>query len=195
MHSGLSLFYLRKIPKGFPYEFCRYPATTDMRTRRLRRSPNEWRQAYLQSKADRLSRRERELDEEIKSSVADIIKETLKDFTAKFKEGFIRFFKGVHQENVISVIKEMHIDRDTADRLSQYGFHLMEDHTVGEILDRAETEDIRDALHNAGAGYRQIGHAEIEAVKNEMEKGVEMEQIVQSVAEQAAQKVVSRRHR
>ena len=150
---------------------------------------------YLQTLSAKLSRKEKELDEYIKRSVAEIIKEPFRDFFSQFKASFFSFFRREHQEEVFSVIQDMRIDSDTADRLFQYGFYRAGQYTVGEILEEARTEDIKEALYAAGAGYRQIGCEEIETVKNEMEKGADMEQIIQTVAEQASQKVVARRHR
>ena len=126
---------------------------------------------------------------------ADIIKNAFKDFFAKFKTTFFKRFDDKHQAEVISVIQEMPIDDVTADRLFKYGFSGAEKFTVGEILERAEAEDIKDALHEAGAGYRQIKMADIEAIKEGITNGENIDNLVSTIAEQASQRIVARRTR
>ena len=152
-------------------------------------------EVYLQSVSDKLNRRKKELDEEVKRSVADIIKDAFKDFFTKFKATFFKRFEGKHQAEVISVIQEMPIDDVTANRLFKYGFYDAEKFTVGEILERAEAEDIKDALHQAGAGYRQIKMADIDAIKNGLTQGENIDNLVSTIAMQASQRIVSRRTR
>lgn len=149
-------------------------------------------EVYLQSVSDKLDRRKKELDEEVKRSVADIIKDAFKNFFARFKATFFKRFEGKHQAEVISVIQEMPIDDITADRLFKYGFSGAEKFTVGEILERAEAEDIKDALHEAGAGYRQIKMADIDSVKASVDSGHSLEDIITEVAKEAANRVVGR---
>ena len=149
-------------------------------------------EVYLQSVSNKLDRRKKELDEEVKRSVADIIKDAFKDFFTKFKTTFFKRFEGKHQAEVISVIQEMPIDDVTAERLFKYGFYDAEKFTVGEILERAEAEDIKDALHEAGAGYRQIKMADIDSVKTSVDSGHYMEDIITEIAKDAACRVVGR---
>ena len=149
-------------------------------------------EAYLQSVSDKLNRRKKELDEEVKRSVADIIKDAFKDFFTKFKATFFKRFEGKHQAEVISVIQEMPIDDVTAERLFKYGFYDAEKFTVGEILERAEAEDIKDALHEAGAGYRQIKIADIDSVKASVDSGHPLEDIITEVAKDTACRIVGR---
>ena len=152
-------------------------------------------EVYLKSVSDKLNRRKAELDEEVKKSVADIIKDAFKDFFTKFKATFFKRFEGKHQSEVISVIQEMPIDDVTADRLFKYGFYDAEKFTVGEILERAEAEDIKDALHEAGANYRQIKMSNIEDVKNGLSEGQDMDALIHAVTEQVAQNIVRGRHK
>ena len=152
-------------------------------------------EVYLQTVSDKLNHRKKELDEEVKRSVADIIKDAFKDFFTKFKATFFKRFEGKHQAEVISVIQEMPIDDVTANRLFKYGFYDAEKFTVGEILERAEAEDIKDALHQAGAGYRQIKMADIDAIKNGLTQGENIDNLVSTIAMQASQRIVSRRTR
>ncbi len=149
-------------------------------------------EVYLKSVSDKLNRRKAEFDEEVKKSVADIIKDAFKDFFTKFKATFFKRFEGKHQSEVISVIQEMPIDDVTAERLFKYGFYDAEKFTVGEILERAEAEDIKDALHEAGAGYRQIKMADIDSVKTSVDSGHYMEDIITEIAKDAACRVVGR---
>lgn len=152
-------------------------------------------EVYLKSVSDKLNHRKAELDEEVKKSVADIIKDAFKDFFTKFKATFFKRFEGKHQSEVISVIQEMPIDDVTADRLFKYGFYDAEKFTVGEILERAEAEDIKDALHEAGANYRQIKMSNIEDVKNGLSEGQDMDALIHAVTEQVAQNIVRGRHK
>ena len=152
-------------------------------------------EVYLKSVSDKLNHRKAELDEEVKKSVADIIKDAFKDFFTKFKATFFKRFEGKHQSEVISVIQEMPIDDVTADRLFKYGFYDAEKFTVGEILERAEAEDIKDALHEAGANYRQIRMSNIEDVKNGLSEGQDMDALIHAVTEQVAQNIVRGRHK
>lgn len=152
-------------------------------------------EVYLKSVSDKLNRRKAEFDEEVKKSVADIIKDAFKDFFTKFKATFFKRFEGKHQSEVISVIQEMPIDDVTADRLFKYGFYDAEKFTVGEILERAEAEDIKDALHEAGANYRQIRMSNIEDVKNGLSEGQDMDALIHAVTEQVAQNIVRGRHK
>ena len=152
-------------------------------------------EVYLKSVSDKLNHRKAELDEEVKKSVADIIKDAFKDFFTKFKATFFKRFEGKHQSEVISVIQEMPIDDVTADRLFKYGFYDAEKFTVGEILERAEAEDIKDALHEAGANYRQIRMSNIEDVKNGLSEGQDMDALIHAVTEQVVQNIVRGRHK
>ena len=152
-------------------------------------------EVYLKSVSDKLNRRKAEFDEEVKKSVADIIKDAFKDFFTKFKATFFKRFEGKHQSEVISVIQEMPIDDVTADRLFKYGFYDAEKFTVGEILERAEAEDIKDALHEAGANYRQIRMSNIEDVKNGLSEGQDMDALIHAVTEQVVQNIVCGRHK
>lgn len=152
-------------------------------------------EVYLKSVSDKLNRRKAEFDEEVKKSVADIIKDAFKDFFTKFKATFFKRFEGKHQSEVISVIQEMPIDDVTADRLFKYGFYDAEKFTVGEILERAEAEDIKDALHEAGANYRQIRMSNIEDVKNGLSEGQDMDALIHAVTEQVLQNIVRGRHK
>ena len=63
---------------------------------------------------------------------------------------------------------------------------------MGEILERAEAEDIKDALHEAGAGYRQIKMADIDSVKSSVDSGHSLDDIITEVAKDAATRVVGR---
>lgn len=152
-------------------------------------------EVYLKSVSDKLNHRKAELDEEVKKSVADIIKDAFKDFFTKFKATFFKRFEGKHQSEVISVIQEMPIDDVTADRLFKYGFYDAEKFTVGEILERAEAEDIKDALHEAGTNYRQIRMSNIEDVKNGLSEGQDMDALIHAVTEQVVQNIVRGRHK
>ena len=152
-------------------------------------------EVYLKSVSDKLNRRKAEFDEEVKKSVADIIKDAFKDFFTKFKATFFNRFEGKHQSEVISVIQEMPSDDVTADRLFKYGFYDAEKFTVGEILERAEAEDIKDALHEAGANYRQIRMSNIEDVKNGLSEGQDMDALIHAVTEQVVQNIVRGRHK
>ncbi len=152
-------------------------------------------QVHLQALSKRLDKREKDLDEEVKRSVAEIIKDAFRDFFTQFKANFIRLFKGSKQESVISVIREMPIDSAAADRLFSYGFTSVRGLTVGDVLDRAESEDIREALHEAGAGYRQIRESDVDAVKEGLSKGADIEDIITVVAEQASERIVQHRSR
>ncbi len=152
-------------------------------------------QVHLQVLSKRLDKREKDLDEEVKRSVAEIIKDAFRDFFTQFKANFIRLFKGSKQESVISVIREMPIDSGTADRLFSYGFTSARGLTVGDVIDHAESEDIREALHEAGAGYRQIRESDVDTVKEGLSKGADIEEIITVVAEQASERIVQHRSR
>ena len=89
----------------------------------------------------------------------------------------------------------MPIDSDTADRLFSYGFTSVRGLTVGDVIDRAESENIRVALHEAGAGYRQIRESDVDAVKDGLSKGADIEEIITVVAKQASERIVHNRHR
>ena len=45
-------------------------------------------------------------------------------------------------------------------------------------MERALEEDIKDALHESGASYRQIKMADIEAVKQSIGSGASLEDVV-----------------
>jgi DNA repair exonuclease SbcCD ATPase subunit len=152
-------------------------------------------QVHLQALSKRLDKREKDLAEEVKRSVAETIKDAFRDFFTQFKANFIRLFKGSKQESVISVIREMPIDSAAAGRLFSYGFTSVRGLTVGDVLDRAESEDIREALHEAGAGYRQIRESDVDAVRDGLSKGADIEEIITVVAEQASERIVQHRSR
>ena len=132
---------------------------------------------------------------EVKKSVAAIIKDTFRDFFQKFKDSFLKHFKGKHQKDVLEVIKDMPIDEETADRLFKYGFYDAERHTIGEILERALEEDIKDALHEAGASYKQIKMDDIEAVKQSIDSGASLDEIASNMSANIASRMVSLRHK
>jgi hypothetical protein len=131
-------------------------------------------ETYLKDVSSKLEVRKKDLDAEVKKSVAAIIKNAFQEFFQKSRDSFHKHFKGKHQEEVLEVIKEMPIDEQTADRLFRYGFYDAERHTVGEIMERALEEDIKDALHESGASYRQIKMADIEAVKQSIGSGASL---------------------
>ena len=126
---------------------------------------------------------------------AAIIKDTFRDFFQKFKDSFLKHFKGKHQEDVLEVIKDMPIDEETADRLFRYGFYDAERHTIGEILERALEEDIKDALHEAGASYKQIKMNDIEAIKQSIDSGTLLDEIASNMSANIASRMVSLRHK
>ena len=153
------------------------------------------RETYLKDVSSKLEVRKNNLDAEVKKSVAAIIKDTFRDFFQKFKDSFLKHFKGKHQEDVLEVIKDMPIDEETADRLFRYGFYDAERHTIGEILERALEEDIKDALHEAGASYRQIKMDDIEAVKQSIDSGASLDEIASNMSANIASRMVSLRHK
>ena len=89
----------------------------------------------------------------------------------------------------------MPIDEETADRLFRYGFYDAERHTIGEILERALEEDIKDALHEAGASYKQIKMDDIEAVKQSIDSGASLDEIASNMSANIASRMVSLRHK
>ena len=153
------------------------------------------RETYLKDVSSKLEVRKNNLDAEVKKSVAAIIKDTFRDFFQKFKDSFLKHFKGKHQEDVLEVIKDMPIDEETADRLFRYGFYDAERHTIGEILERALEEDIKDALHEAGDSYRQIKMDDIEAVKQSIDSGASLDEIASNMSANIASRMVSLRHK
>ena len=96
---------------------------------------------------------------------------------------------------MLEVIKEMPIDEQTADRLFRYGFYDAEHHTVGEVMERALEEDIKDVLHESGASYRQIKMADIEAVKQSIGSGASLEDVVNNIATDVSKRIVPTRTR
>ena len=152
-------------------------------------------ETYLKDVSSKLEVRKKDLDAEVKKSVAAIIKDTFRDFFQKFKDSFLKHFKGKHQEDVLEVIKDMPIDEETADRLFRYGFYDAERHTIGEILERALEEDIKDALHEAGASYKQIKMDDIEAVKQSIDSGASLDEIASNMSANIASRMVSLRHK
>lgn len=153
------------------------------------------RETYLKDVSSKLEVRKNNLDASVKKSVAAIIKDTFRDFFQKFKDSFLKHFKGKHQEDVLEVIKDMPIDEETADRLFKYGFYDAERHTIGEILERALEEDIKDALHEAGASYRQIKIDDIEAIKQSIDSGTSLDEIASNMSANIASRMVSLRHK
>ena len=153
------------------------------------------RETYLKDVSSKLEVRKKDLDAEVKKSVAAIIKDTFRDFFQKFKDSFLKHFKGKHQKDVLEVIKDMPIDEETADRLFRYGFYDSERHTIGEILERALEEDIKDALHEAGASYKQIKMDDIEAVKQSIDSGASLDEIASNMSANIASRMVSLRHK
>lgn len=152
-------------------------------------------ETYLKDVSSKLEVRKKGLDAEVKKSVAAIIKDTFRDFFQKFKDSFLKHFKGKHQEDVLEVIKDMPIDEETADRLFRYGFYDAERHTIGEILERALEEDIKDALHEAGANYKQIKMDDIEAIKQSIDSGASLDEIASNMSANIASRMVSLRHK
>lgn len=153
------------------------------------------RETYLKDVSSKLEVRKKGLDAEVKKSVSAIIKDTFRDFFQKFKDSFLKHFKGKHQKDVLEVIKDMPIDEETADRLFRYGFYDSERHTIGEILERALEEDIKDALHEAGASYKQIKMDDIEAVKQSIDSGASLDEIASNMSANIASRMVSLRHK
>lgn len=147
-------------------------------------------ETYLKDVSSKLEVRKNNLDAEVKKSVAAIIKDTFRDFFQKFKDSFSKHFKGKHQEEVLEVIKDMPIDEETADRLFKYGFYDAERHTVGEIMERALEEDIKDALHEAGAVYRQIKMDDIETIKKSIDSETTLEKVVTNMATDISNQIV-----
>ena len=152
-------------------------------------------ETYLKDVSSKLEVRKKGLDAEVKKSVAAIIKDTFRDFFQKFKDSFLKHFKGKHQEDVLEVIKDMPIDEETADRLFRYGFYDAERHTIGEILERALEEDIKDALHEAGANYKQIKMDDIEAIKQSIDSGASLDEIASNMSANIASRMVSLRNK
>ena len=152
-------------------------------------------ETYLSEVSARLDKRKANIEAEVKKSVASIIKDAFQDFFQKFKNTFLKHFKGKHQEEVLEVIKEMPIDEQTADRLFRYGFYDAERHTVGEVMERALEEDIKDVLHESGASYRQIKMADIEAVKQSIGSGASLEDVVNNIATDVSKRIVPTRTR
>ena len=147
-------------------------------------------ETYLKDVAGKLEKRKNNLDAEVKKSVAEIIKDMFQEFFQKFKDSFSKHFKGKHQEEVLEVIKDMPIDEETADRLFKYGFYDAERHTVGEIMERALEEDIKDALHEAGAVYRQIKMDDIETIKKTIDSETTLEKVVTNMATDISNQIV-----
>lgn len=62
-------------------------------------------------------------------------------------------------------------------------------------MERALEEDIKDALHESGASYRQIKMADIEAVKQSIGSGASLEDVVNNIATDVSKRIVSTRTR
>lgn len=152
-------------------------------------------ETYLKDVSSKLEVRKNNLDAEVKKSVAAIIKDTFRDFFQKFKDSFLKHFKGKHQEDVLEVIKDMPIDEETADRLFRYGFYDAERHTIGEILERALEEDIKDAIHEAGASYKQIKMDDIEAVKKNIRKNSSLDDTICIIATEISKRLATSKKR
>lgn len=152
-------------------------------------------ETYLKDVSSKLEVRKNNLDAEVKKSVAAIIKDTFRDFFQKFKDSFSKHFKGKHQEEVLEVIKDMPIDEETADRLFKYGFYDAERHTIGEIMERALEEDIKDALHEAGASYKQIKMDDIEAVKKNIRNNSSLDDTICIIATETSKLLATSKKR
>lgn len=152
-------------------------------------------QICLDSRSRKLDEREKNINEEIKRSVGELIKDALHKFITEFKGLFRKRFKEMQQEKVFSVICEMPVDSATADRLSEYGYRNTLGLTVGELLDQAEAEDIKEALHEAGAGQGLIGDSDNKNTRNGISCGIGEEEIIKVVTEQVSEHIVRRRGR
>lgn len=93
------------------------------------------------------------------------------------------------------MIKDMPIDEETGDRLFRYGFYDAERHTIGEILERALEEDIKNALHEAGASYKQIKMDDIEAIKQSIDSETSLDVITSNMSAKIASRMVSLKHK
>ena len=63
---------------------------------------------------------------------------------------------------------------------------------LDEEVKRSVAYIIKDALHEAGADYRQIKIADIDAIKNGLTQGENIDNLVSTIAMQASQRIVSR---
>lgn len=149
----------------------------------------------LNKKSKELKQREANLDAKIKKSVTQIIKEKFMDFFETFKSTFTNLFKSTKQDAVLSVIKDVPIPDEIADRLFQYGFCEARTFTVGEVLELAKDDDIREALHEAGAGYKQIKMSDINAVKDAIKSGGSLDDVIDTIAKEASNRIVPTRKR
>ena len=149
----------------------------------------------LLKKSAELDEREKSINTEVKKSVATIITNAFRDFFNDIKDIFMQHFKGKHQEDVLSVIREIPIDRDISERLFNYGFSNAYGLTVGVIMDQALDADIRDAIHETGISYRSIHPSDIEAVKKALNSGESIENMIENISKEVATRITPTRSR
>ncbi len=140
-----------------------------------------------------LEKRKQSMDSEIKRSVAAIIRDAFQDWFKKLKESFFKHFRGNNYEKVLTVIKDMPINLETSNRLFKYGYTNAEHYTIGELLERAQDDDIRDALHEAGASYRSIRSSDVEAVKQAINQVESLEDVVNRIASEVTRVIAKSR--
>ncbi|MBR1649922.1 MAG: plasmid recombination protein [Lachnospiraceae bacterium] len=151
------------------------------------------REKDLSEAETRLEKRKQSMESEIKRSVAAIIRDVFQDWFKKLKESFFKHFRGNNYEKVLTVIKDMPIDLETSNRLFKYGYTNAEHYTVGEILERSQDDDIRDALHESGASYHSIRSSDVEAVKQAIDRGEPLEDVVNRIASEITRVIAKSR--
>ncbi len=62
-------------------------------------------------------------------------------------------------------------------------------YTVGEMLEKAQDEDIKDALYEAGVSYRSTRSPDVDAVKQAIDKGEPLEDVIINIVSEVARAI------
>ena len=126
------------------------------------------REANLASMSIQLADREQNINEEIKQSVAAVVKAKIEALFIRAAESFQKIFTTKHQRIFMKVFNKMPLSEEAAEELESLGYDNLDGLTVGDALHYAAAIDIQNALVKAGIDKDDIEMEHIESIYSKL---------------------------
>ena len=127
--------------------------------------------------------------------LAATVKEKITELFDKLLTPIVKRFEGKHQRTVLDVMDQMTIDSVTAEKFAQIGYPNMQGHTISDVLDKAEEDDILDALEQAGVNRVVVDDDTIQIFIDKLREGMGKDEVAQIVAKSISTELIRKKHR
>lgn len=123
-----------------------------------------------------------QIRESYSQKLTSIVKEIIIELFDKLLTPIVKRFEGKYQRKVLDVMYQMAIDSVTAEKFAQIGYPNMQGRTISDVLDKAEEDDILDALEQAGVSRDIVDDDAIQIFIDKLREGMDINEVAKCVS-------------